>query len=329
MIEDVTREFAPRWGSEAPFCETWCATLNHLSSGAGFWIRYAIVAPRRAPARAEVWFASFTPGRESASAALGCVYARDEFDVAVDPCSVQAGPCLLEPDRMTGMLAGEGTPVIWDLEYNPVTGPLSYFPDRSYLSRRWKLVVPYPFMLIGGKIQVRDQQFTFNGDPGQQSHSWGAVTPARWGWFHCSAFLRDGGDPVPAYVTGTLLQQRFRMPLSPSSFGHLVWNERHIPIQSAQSFRGGSRGDWQWQGSSGEETIDVNVTLPWNDLVAAEHRGATGLVTYIHHTGSATCTVRFSGPGQPPASFTAARLAHAQIAGPTLDPRVRRLLRML
>ncbi len=328
MFEDVYQAFAPRLG-EAPFWETWCATLNHLSSGAGFWIRYAVVAPRGAPARAEVWFASFTPGRDSALAALGSAFARGDFEIAVDPASVRAGPCLLEFDGMTGMLAAAGTPVTWDLAYHPVTEPLQYFPERPWPARLPRLVVPYPFMLIGGKIQVRDHQFAFNGDPGQLSHAWGSATPGRWGWFHCSAFTREGGDPVPAYVTGTLPGRRFSIPRVRSGFGHLVWNERHIPLWPARSVHGGSRGDWAWQGNSGDETVVARVTLPWDDLVAAERQGPDGRVTCIHHTGSATCEVRFTSPRQAPVSFTATRLAHAQIAGPVLDPRARRLLRML
>ena len=84
MIEGVSRQWSPRWDGQAPFVETWCATLNHVNSGAGFWIRYAIVVPKGGPARGEVWFASFTPGRESASAAVGCRFAEDDVEADRD-----------------------------------------------------------------------------------------------------------------------------------------------------------------------------------------------------------------------------------------------------
>ncbi len=331
MIEEVTRDFVPRWCGQAPFIETWCATLNHLSSGAGFWIRYTIVAPRRAPARAEVWFASFTPGRESASAALGRSFSADEIEAAADSGDVRIGPCLLEPEGMTGMLASEGIPVAWELHYRPVTDSLHCLPGTTSGASRTDLVVPYPFMLAAGKIHVRDHQYVFNGDPGQLSHYWGPATPVEWTWFHCSAFVEENGDPIPAYVTGASRRDPLLPGVAapPASFGHLVWKERHFFLRPRDSWRDRQQGDWAWGAESGEESVAVLVSIPREDTVAAEHRGPAGPPVVIRHTGLATCSVRISSPRRAPALFTASRLAHAQIASPRGGTDAPRRLRML
>jgi hypothetical protein len=329
MIDDVSRQWSPRWDRQAPFVETWCATLNHVNSGAGFWIRYAIVVPGDAPARGEVWFASFTPGSESASAAVGCRFGADDIEADRELGFVRIGPCLIEPDGMTGMLAVDGTPVTWELEYKPVTEPLRYMPE--YSPGRYGFAVPYPFMLIGGRIQVRDHQFALNGDPGQQSHSWGENPPSEWMWFHCSAFIREGGDPIPAYVTGLSLRRLLiaGIPRPAVSFGHLVWNQTHIPIRPEHAWRDRTSTEWAWGGASAGERMDVRLKIPWSDMVVAEHSGPSGLIVRVHHTDLATCSLRMVQAGRAPTLFTAAGLAHAEIVSTRPDPRVQRFLRVV
>jgi hypothetical protein len=330
MIDAVTRQLSPRWNRKRPFVETWCTSLNHLSSGAGFWIRYSLAVPRTGPARGEVWFASSTPGRESASAAFGCRFGADEIDADGDLGMVRIGPCLLEPEGITGMLACEGTPVAWELEYRPVTDPLQSFsgPARE---GAYDFVVPYPFMLAGGRIQVRDHQFSFNGDPGLQSHSWGPDSPPGWTWFHCSGFVQEGGDPIPAYVTGA----SFRPPLLgsipgfPRSSGHLVFNEKHVPIRAVHSWQERMSADWHWAGQAGGETISVRVKIPWSGMIAAEYRSLSGGLRCLHNTDLATCRVTINSPGRPATILESQRMAHVQVETPRPDPRVRRVLSMV
>ena len=134
------------------------------------------------------------------------------------------------------MIEANGTPVTWDLVYEPVTDPLQYLPDVFYKTGMMgsKILIPHPFMSIGGKIQIRDHSFILNNDTGQQSHAWGRRYPAEWVWFHCSSFVEAGSEPLPAYVTGLIAQPHLvgNFRLAPSSFGHLVWKEKHLQLRS-------------------------------------------------------------------------------------------------
>src|SRR5262245_21052251 len=165
-----------RWTqSLAPHYEVWYTTLSQLTSGAGFWIRYALLLPRRAPPRVEVWFASFVPDQPAACVAAAQEYPMDQLSYRESPFALRIGPCTLESGRMTGMLDAGGTRVTWDLVYTAVTEPLEPLPEVFYRTR-WvptRLVVPHPFLLAGGKIDIGGRTFILNGDPGEQGHVWG------------------------------------------------------------------------------------------------------------------------------------------------------------
>ena len=163
---------------------------------------------------------------------------------------------------------GQRTPVTWDLVYEPVTDPLQYLPDVFYKTGMMgsKILIPHPFMSIGGKIQIRDHSFILNNDTGQQSHAWGRRYPAEWIWFHCSSFVEAGSEPLPAYVTGLIAQPHLigNLRLAPSSFGHLVWKEKHLELRSQTSWEHRREGGWEWKGSLGEEEVVVTLTFPWS-----------------------------------------------------------------
>jgi hypothetical protein len=326
--ETVERDLEPRWDGESrPHYESWWTTLHQLNSGAGFRIEYAVIAPPRDPAVLQVAFTSFVSEQRGANVAIVQKYPPDQFRRSDEVSSLQIGSCSLRRGRTTGMLATATAPVTWDLVYEPVTDALRYLPERLYRrAQTQKLTVPFPFMSIGGKIQIGDHRFLLNGDPGQQAHLWSRMEADEWLWFHCSAFVTEAGEPIPGYVSGFATVQKSLpgLPRAPASFGHLVWNERHLAIRPVTPWEERWGGAWHWRGVSEEEDIEVQVTLPWGEMVAARSAD-TSKARYTHHSQRAGCSIRFKAPRRPPRIFAVAATAHVEIGSVRLDPRAGRV----
>ncbi len=323
---------AMRWDGRRPrHYETWFLTANHRTSGAGFWIRYGIRAPRddgRAP-HGVVGFASSVPDISSATVAIVQRYPSGQFHCDPEPFALTIGPCHLRSERITGMIEAGGVPVAWDLVCPVVTDPLVNLPEPLYgnVWTRTKLLTPHPFLSLGGKIQIRDHSFILNNDPGQQGHLWGRRYPGEWIWLHCSSFVENETDPLAAYVAGFAAQGRFSrsLRLSPSSYGHLVWKKQHIPLVPASRFEDRWRGKLQWRGLTNDREVVVEVELDWADMVVAELEDPSGQVVFCHHSDRADCTVRFRSPRQAPEVHRALGTAHVEIGSTTRDPRARRI----
>ena len=318
-----------RWnGRSRGHFEAWYATMNQVSSKAGFWIRYAMVAPRTGENRAQVWFTSLVPGASEASVAAVQEYPPDQFNASSAPFALRVGPSSLESGRMTGMMEIAGVPVTWDLVYEAVTDPLRNLPEVFYKTR-WvasSFLTPHPFMMIGGKIQIGFHTFILNADPGQQGHIWGRSHAEEWVWFHCSSFIQEGGNPIPAYVTGVTARQRLlgRVLLPPLSFGHLVWNEKHVQIRPETGWEKRWNGPWAWKGVAGDEEVKLSLVVPWTEMVLAPYRDPAGRTLYCHHADVADCTVEFRGPRKPPRVFRSTRMAHLELGSRSPDARVAR-----
>jgi hypothetical protein len=326
-VTAVRNDLAVRWdGSSLPHYEAWWTTLNQLNTAAGFRIGYVLLGEGDVNPQGEVWFTSFVNDTESANVAVAQMFPADQVTVAPDHLPLRIGPCSMESGRITGMLPAGPLPVTWDLVYEPVTESLRYLPERLYHRAGYRLLVPYPFMIIGGKIQIGDHRFVLNGDPGQQQHVWGGLPSAEWAWFHCSSFAGESGNPIPAYVTGlSRLEGRVARAPKPASSGHLVWNERHLELHPVSSWENRWSEAWEWSARSNEEEIRIILAVPWNHMVVARHQHE-GNALYCHYSSRAVCTVNFKAPRQPPRIFHSGGKAHMEIGSRHLDPRVSRVV---
>jgi hypothetical protein len=231
---------------------------------------------------------------------------------------------------MLGMVNAHGTPVTWDLVYQPVTDPLEFLPSSFYATPlvRTKLLVPHPFLSVGGRIRIGDHSFILNHDPGQQGHVWGRSHAREWIWFHCSSFLDERGEALRGYVTGVTAQQRLGLTLPPVSFGHLVWEELHFSIHPASPWRERREGPWEWRASTLQEEISVRLSVPWEEMVLAEYEDPVEGRRYCHHTDRADCAVEFRRPRHAPRRFESRGMSHLEIGSGAADPRAPRRLKI-
>jgi hypothetical protein len=216
-----------RWDrTKKGFLEVWYATLNHKASGGGVWLRYTITSPIQEAPYCELWGIFFDPdGKRSFSAkqrspidVLGSANGRD------DGALVRIGDAWLSENHLDGSVEHEGRSLKWSLDFEPADRCFHHLPEqlRSRIASRVStLCSPNLAVPFFGSVYVDDDELTFEGNVGSQSHRWGAKHASTWSWAHCSEF-DDGSDsvfegvaaqtsigPVPAPTT-TFLFLRFK-----------------------------------------------------------------------------------------------------------------------
>ncbi len=297
--------------------EHWIVALNQVNTGAAIRIRYSLMVPLKGKVATRVAFTSRVPARAGLSVAAAAAFPSDQLSWTEVPFSLEMGPCIMGAGRVTGMLDESGTPVAWDLLFSQITDPLRNLPGPCYRPEApgLRVVTPFPFMLIGGKIQIGDHQFFLNGDPGAVTHLWGAGMHEQWIRFHCGSFIREDGDPLPAYVSGYGLRDRFvgRLLLPPRYFGHLVWNEQHVEIIPASPWKARAEGRWTWKGIRAGERVTVVVTADPEEWAGDEYPEPDGRVCRVRHSERADCELRFENDARMVQVFRSAAMAHVEL----------------
>jgi hypothetical protein len=185
-----------RWDRRAQgFMEVWFVTLNHADSGSGVWIRYTITSPAsgRGSPFCELWgFVFDSDGKRSLGAKnrfdidrLGTSYGRD------DGAIVRVGDAFLAENHLEGMVEREGRTLAWSLDFDPADRCYQHLPVqlRNRAAKRVStLCSPNLAVPFSGTVTVDDDDLTFTGELGCQTHRWGRRHSRSWAWAHCSAF---------------------------------------------------------------------------------------------------------------------------------------------
>ena len=175
------------------FMEVWYSTINHPSSGGGLWLRYTLTVPLEEPAYCELWGFFFDPDGKRTFAAkdrfpidrLGGANGRD------DGALVRIGDAWLSETHLDGSLERDGRTLTWSLDMEPAARCFQHLPEpiRSRIeSRVSTLCSPNLSVPFTGSVLIDGDELRFDGEPGSQSHRWGARHSTTWSWAHCSNF---------------------------------------------------------------------------------------------------------------------------------------------
>jgi hypothetical protein len=301
--------------SGGPHVEVWHTTVNHLSSGAGFVIRYQYTKGSSGPADVLVAFVSKTPAAGSADVGVVVRYPGEQFTAGRGGLPVRFGACVVAAGRITGMVDAGGIPVTWDIVSRRVTDPLVLVGEKIRFGRTpLEAVVPHPFLHAGGRVQIGSHQFVLNGDPGHQAHLWGRGLAGAWTWMSCSSFLDGGGDVIPAYLVGYVEAGSGPgwWPRRIRSAGHLVWGETHVQLVQAEAPPPGKQGPWLWKGLCGNEEVFVSMRMTPAESFALTVPDTSGLFARLAVSPKADCEVEFRSPGRPGRRYVAAGSAYVE-----------------
>ncbi len=177
------------------FMEVWYSTITHPESGSGVWLRYTLTAPTDESRRpyCELWGFVFDPDRKMTFAGkhrfaidhLGGPNGRDDGSL------VRIGDAWLSETHLEGAVATRGRTMSWSLDMDPAPRCFHHVPEqlRRRVERRVSTVCsPNLSVPFTGTVTVDTDELRFDGDPGSQSHRWGARHSSTWAWGHCSRF---------------------------------------------------------------------------------------------------------------------------------------------
>ena len=178
------------------FMEVWYATANHAATGAGVWLRYTLTSPTKAEPYCELWGAWFDPAGERSFVGkqrfsidqLGASNGRD------DGALVRIGDAWMSESHLEGEVANGDRRLAWSIDMEPAARTFQHIPAplRERVAKRVStLCSPNLSVPFTGTVKLDGEAFEFTGEPGAQTHRWGARHPGTWAWSHCSSFVDE------------------------------------------------------------------------------------------------------------------------------------------
>ena len=170
--------------------ESFYLKAAHPSRAVAVWIRYTVHKRPHADPTGSLWFTLFDAGAGRPRAVKQTL---SELG-AGEGRYIEIGASSFAPRRASGSAQARGRSADWELELDPLEGPLHHLPrDWMYRTRlpRTKLVSPSPYVRFSGRVRYGDEQVELDRWPGMVGHNWGAQHAERWIWLHAAGFAED------------------------------------------------------------------------------------------------------------------------------------------
>jgi hypothetical protein len=328
-----------RWRYQRGHYEVWYATLSHLPTRTGFWIRYTLESPlvgHGAP-YAQLWFARFDPADPARTFGFNRKLGIDQLKHEEAPFRLRLGDATLEDGRLAGALAGEDDrgqahQVSWSVEFAPADRPLLMLPTLSYRGSVPETVAlsPHQDVRARGLITVDGERYELDATPLGQTHLWGRKHSYSHAWAHCNAF----DHPRASFEALTARLRRGSVVLPRLTMFTLVLDEERIsfrepwemPLVHAEY----GTGRYLISATSPKIKIEAELTCRPDDLVMAEYVDPDGDPLYCHNTECGDASIRvsrrspFFGRLRDAGHLKAAGTAHFEWTARAGDPTVRR-----
>jgi hypothetical protein len=334
----VTEANRMRWQFQRGHYEVWYATLSHLESRTGFWIRYTLEAPDEDHGEpyAQLWFARFDHDAPDKTFGFNKKFPVAELRQEAAPFRLSIGEAELTSESARGQLGGEGHEARWELSWNPAERVHQHLPAAVYKASFADTVVHSPNLNVAvrGTITVDGQRYALDGDPLGQTHLWGRKHAYSWAWSHCNAF---DGDRGAALETLSVRLRRGPIVLPKLTLISLYLDgddasELHFrdfwKLPLARSDYGTGRyhlhaADAQWR-------VEAELTCRPDDMIMTEYVDPDGEPAYCHNTCCADARVTvwrrspFVGRFRQHRTLTSRAGAHFEWAARAGDPTVRK-----
>ena len=298
----VTDENVMRWlpGAQRGHYEVWYATLTHLASRTGFWIRYTLEAPvegHGAP-YAQLWFARFDPSDPSATFGINHKLPIRELRHEQRPFRLRLGDAELRSDGMRGAIAGCGHQASWDFSWRPSETLHRHLMSAAYRGG-WadtKVLTPNLNVAARGHLTVDGKRYQLSGDPLGQTHLWGRKHAYGWAWSHCNAFQGDRGC---ALETLTVRLKRGPLVLPPLTMLSLYLDgeqpdliEVREPWKLPLARSSYGTGRYALSATLPLHKLEIELTCRPEDMLLTEYTDPDGEAAFCHNTECADARVK-------------------------------------
>ncbi len=319
----------------APHYEVYYLTFNHRATKTGFWIRYTLESPTGGHDRpyAQLWFGFFDALDPTKNFALNKRFPIEQLRASASPFELTIGDAVLGHAFARGGLEGDGHAARWDLSWLPAAATHRHLPDLIYKTSfsDTRVLSPNLDVPIRGTITVDGRSFTFEGEPGGQTHIWGRKHAHAWAWSHCNAFEGRRGA---AFETLTVRLKRRGLVLPPLTIGALYLDgEAHVLTGFRDTLL--SRGEY---GTARYRVVLQSTTVRIaaeyacrpEDMVQTEYTDPDGEPSFCHNTEVAD--LRLTVSRRAPLSLRwmeharlhADKAAHFEVAAREPDPAITR-----
>ncbi len=335
---DATEANLMRWAQQPGHYEVWYATLSHLPSKTGFWIRYTMEAPRPGHGEpyAQLWFARFDGNDPAATFGFNRRFPIAQLHAQTDPFSVRIGDAEVRHDGMKGALDGDGHKAEWDLHWRPQDRLHLHLPGAAYKGSWADTVVLSPNLNVAaqGHITVDGKRYELDGSPLGQTHLWGKKHAYSWAWSHCNAFEGDRGAALetlsirlrrgPVVLPKLTLLSLYLDGADPDRIEFREFYQ--LPLARSEY----GTGRYGLKASNAEYKVEAELTCRPEDMVLAEYVDPDGEPAFCHNTECADAQVKiwrrspFVGRFREHRTLVAEKTAHYEWGARAGDPLVKK-----
>jgi hypothetical protein len=326
-----------RWEFQRGHYEVWYATLSHLATRTGFWIRYTLEAPLEGHGEpyAQLWFARFDRERPERTFGVNEKWSIGELRHESTPFAVRIGESELTSASARGQVSGDGHTASWELRWTPAETPHLHLPAPLYKASFADTLVLAPNLNVAarGVITVDGERYQLDGDPLGQSHLWGRKHAYSWAWSHCNGFDGERGAALETLSVrlkrGPLVLPKLTLiSLTLDGEPHEVHFREPWQLPLARSDYG--TGRYHLHAANAEFKIEAELTCRPEDMIMAEYVDPDGEPAYCHNTEVADARVTvwrrspFVGRFRQHRTLTSRAAAHFEWAARAGDPMVRK-----
>jgi hypothetical protein len=280
-----------RWrpGSRGHY-EGWFVAFNSPQDGAGYWVRYSMVAPADAAGEpfAQVWFMRTDRSATPRNRALRTTFPIAEMHASASPFRIEIGGHLLQEGGCRGRLSDDAGEVSWELTFESRLPGFTPTPE-------WGARVatcfqePQPLIRVSGEITEEGHARYVEGWLGEQAHVFGARHSERWNWAECKHLGPD------LSFTGLTAWPRFPpralTSLALLGAGHRLLHNRTMEMFGPMSAH--SADGWVFDAEYGLERLAGSVTPEREDLIAITYHDPSGRRVHCYHSELADIELRF------------------------------------
>jgi len=270
--------------------EGWFVAFNNPGEGAGYWVRYSLVAPTN-PADspfAQVWFMRTDTSATTRNRALRTTFPITDLHTSTRPFSVEIAEHRLDEGGCRGRLADDHGEVAWELRFESLLPGFTPTPE-------WGARVatcfqePRPLLRVTGEITEDGRARPVEGWLGEQAHVFGARHSERWHWAECKHL--GAGRSFTGVAAWPRVPPRTVTSLALLGGGHSL--ARTGTLDMFRPVTAHSPDGWVFDAEYRLERLAGSVVPRREDLIAITYHDPSGRSVHCYHCELADIALRY------------------------------------
>lgn len=252
------------WGEKPPSqYENWYGIVHHQREPIAFWYRYTLTAFEKGSVpEARLWSVLFDKTRPSDNFVRTTWFDLKEVTVSQNPFCLALGRLgSLTTQKAEGKHSGDGSPLSWELSFEPASLTYASVPLRS-MAQAPSGNLSNNNLKVFGHLSLGDRTIEFSDARSHRGHTWGRRMPLRWIWGHCNAFDNDSDAVFEGVSFETQRSEGARSPVTSFYLRYLARNYFFsTPAHLIRTNQSTHQSDfWRFSGTCGDIRIEGELT---------------------------------------------------------------------